>query len=224
VARGEHPGELLGLVGLVVMPFLAEAVDRPSALAVGEVLALGEQHEGIPLAQPRGQIADRLDEGVPAVRVVLDEPVRGAVEHDVGERVPLQLCQHHDARVPPVADHDGPDQHHRVPRTGVPAEHQDRPGPRDGAVLDPDLQSEQLPRGPVQARQPPSHERVMGLLDPGGPHAQAEPAGDPQDEQRDDAEGLECQVDDAERHDPGGLPAPSRGGQVDEEGREQQDR
>src|SRR6266851_564905 len=221
VTGWQDVGQPLGTGGRLVVALLAQVGDRPFPQGRLEVVAFGEQHEGIPVAQPGGQGADSGDLGIAPGGPVPDEAVGQPVEQDVEQRLPLELLQHDDARVAAVLQHQCRHEHQGVASTGVPAEDQDRAPLGRGSVLDDHLDVEQPGADRLETAQPPGHQPVVPFLARLAPDPGPRPGGQPQPEDHNDAGHLVGAVHDAEGHEPHGPPAP--GEDVDDGSDDEQD-
>ena len=222
-----------GPFGQIGASRLLQPPDSAAPPARGPVPSLGEDDQRAPLLQAPGQPGDLLGEDVLAGLARLDPHVRQPVAHDVHAGVELQGGLHYHPRPPVVDAEQLMHQQERIPRPGVPAQHDDRPGQPGGQLIAGELglihldpQSVCPLRTPVHGVQEPAHDPVVPALVRLGAQPPAEPAHHPQPGQRDQRHRLGHQPDQGEADQPQAahVSGPRPRQQAGHQGRQRQER
>jgi hypothetical protein len=212
-------------VGQGVLTARPQRRDAPGTPLGRDVAALREQHEGAVVREVTRDPGDRLGGAVlapPAPRGRRDEGGRQPVQQHVDRRVPLQRVLEDDGGGAPRPAQQGVEQDERVPGAGVPAHDDERGVGQGGAVgrLHDDPQPQCPAHLPEQDAEHDAGEDDVRVLHPRPAHPQAEPGGDPQDEQPDERHRVPHDVDaehpqQAQHPEPAGQ-HPGEGGADDE--------
>ena len=160
--RQEQVGHVPGARGQIRRALLLESPDAAAPAVRRPVGAFGEITSAPSWPQAVGQPFDLLGEDALAGLAVLDEHVGQPVPHHVQAGVELRRCLHHQLPPPMVDGQQLVDEHERVPRPCVSAEHDDRPGQPRGQLLGGEFRFLDLDLQPVRPRRTGTSARPRG--------------------------------------------------------------